>query len=287
MTITRLLLGAALLLASPLVPSSAYQPPVVEPGGTWSSSVRATNYGEAPVTSSARARLRGHPYWGSPAESAVRGEWRDVGPVPLGPGESALLPVDLPVPARAPSVLAVEFQDRGAARWSPEDGRAFPMVEGSETTFRLVAGGSAHYDPEDTLFDFIEAVARNGEEWDALRARLGIVSPDSWGSHPDESDPPPPYGGVRPLFASLNPPNFETETLLAVRTPFHTVRITPRSYWIRSVRARADGTLVCRYSWRVHRDTSGRPIPGILVGGDFLLFAIPKTDAPVIFRRVP
>lgn len=284
MAVHRFLLGAALLLAAPLVPSIAYQHPILEPGGTWTCTVHVWNDRQKPVTTSAKARVRGHPYWGP--LSAARGPWLDIPAQTLEPGEDRTLEVTLTIPSKAPPVLAVEVRSTGGGFWRGGDPWNLPMAEGSEPGYRTVGGGRAAWNVEGDRFPFAEEVVRTVEEWDALRTWFGIVSPDSWGLPPDGNDPQPPFGGGPLLFAGAEAPDLETETLLAIRAPEHGPQVDPRRFSVRSITTRSDGTVVCRYTWRYHRYRGGL-WPAIMEPGDFLLLAIPRTDAPIVFRRVP
>ena len=283
------LFALALLLAP--ASSNAYQPPLVLAGGTWTSVVTCLNQGNEVRTISARARLRSHPYWTPPSQGRVHGPWTEIPPVTIGPGESMELEVDLEVPWRAAGALDVEFRGPRGIAWISNARWAMPLVEADEPAgpvripLRLVAGGIAAYDPEAEANGYVLEAVGDVTAWDALRARLGVISPDSWGLHPDEGDEQPPYGGRNALFAASRAPDLSTETLIAIRTPEYSAHTWPRRLWIRSVTERSDGTLVCRYSWRTRR------VRGLVVGvwdpGDYVLAAIPKTDAPIEFRRVP
>jgi hypothetical protein len=153
--------------------------------------------------------------------------------------------------------------------------------------FRLLAGGDVRNDFDDGTVR--AEAATTVEEWDALREDFGVLAPDSWNLHPTDSDPYELSRGYRRAqFAAGTPPDLETETVVGIRTPGHDVLTVPQHLWVRSVERRDDGTVVCRYSHRFRRIPQGNG--GIILiweRGTYVLVAIPKTDSPVVFRRVP
>jgi hypothetical protein len=291
MKLLSLPLVALALLVLPPASSVAYQPPVVVPGGSWTSVVTCRNDSSAVRTITARARLRSHPFWSPPSQVRIQGPWAEIPSVTLDPGESRELEVELEVPGRAAGALDVEFRGPPGIAWSSDARWSLPLVEAESPAgpagipFRLVAGGSAVYDPDPEARDLVLEAVREDAAWDALRARLGVISPDSWDLYPDEGDGQAPFDGQNAHFAAAAAPDLATETLLALRTPEHGAHLWSRGLWIRSVAERADGTVVCRYSWRTRRVRG--IVQGVWIPGDYLLAAIPATDAPVEFRRVP
>jgi hypothetical protein len=210
------------------------------------------------------------------------------------------VPVELPVPEIPFRPLEVEIRDLGRAEWSPGEDLFRPLMaepsdpppveapEGRRLPYRVIAGGDAPMDagffgdPEPLLT--ATAVARDEASWDAVRESLKILSPDSWGTFPVEADDPgPQYRAVR--FSTVRPPDLSTDTILAIRTG----RLGPGGihlrFCVRSVSIRPNGSILCTYSYR------RRYLPGphyqIDTPGHWLLIAIPKTDAPIVFRRVP
>ena len=290
-----LFVAAAVVLGAS-APSTAYQPTVVVPGGVWTRTVEVDNPTQSPRTVSARVRVRGHPFWSSPSQRAVRGEWVEIPAFELGAFESREIELDIPVPETAPIILTVEIRLRGGGALPVWNYRPLALVEGLVAPprggrergipFRIVGGGDARYPEYYEEFDevTVEAV-RDTSAWDSLRERVGILSPDSWGLHPDENDRWPGSGTRRAEFMAIEPPTLAEEALLAIRTDAHGGHIGPRRLWIRSVGYAADGTIVCKYSYRTRRNGGG--IPGRFHQGKWLLIAIPRTDAPIEFRRVP
>ena len=290
-----LTLGVSLLACPIPVTGLAYQPPVVSREATHHGTLRVANFGLEERSVALQARVRGHRFWSAAAPSAVHGPWVGIGPFVLGPREALEIPIDLPVPWNATSVLEVETRGTERGLGTVADGGHLLLVEPSpplevgpragriRVPFRIVAGGNAAFDPdrESVLVD--SGVVRDDAEWESARALLGMVSPDSWGIE----DPPPPENFPQEAdFASASAPYPATETLLWLRTSRHSPQIRPLRLLIRSVDREPDGTLVCRYTYRF-RNLGRGLYPGISLPGRYLLVAIPRTDAEIEFRRVP
>ena len=301
------LLAAAALVLGTTASSTAYQPPVVIPGGVWACTLRVVNEGDTTVTATARVRAQADGFWNSPSDASRRGRWVAVDAPDLAPGEIREVVVHIPVPDPAPRVMRVEIEADRRSKWRPEDPRTLALVEGGTSSpgapgrsvpFCVVAGGTALYErfgDGESNFQWIEESVEDGTAWDALRARLGIVSPDSWGLLPNEGDAPHDFRHAS--FASLVPPDLSSE-MLVLRTPAYThaarppdARVhpftRPRRFWVRGVEERSDGTVVCRFSYRTRRwRPGGRPYYDSLDEGRYLIVAIPRTDAAIEFRRV-
>jgi hypothetical protein len=288
--------GSMLLL--PSVRSAAYQPPTTVPGGRYPCTLYARNPLQEPLVVSARVRLHGSRYWNRPGATEVGGSWIEVPEQTLAPSETRTVDVELPVPDQAPDVVSVEIRERGGGFWGVGDLRHVALVirppspprESRDVPFRIVGGGKATYRPEEEphLFgaETREETVDDETEWEDLRDRFGIIAPDSWGVHPAEGDLVPADGlHHRADFAAPGSPDFAEETLLAIRTASHSLHVRPLRLFVRSVTTRGDGSVLCRYSYRFER-VSG-PVFGLLEEGRWLLLAIPRTDAPVVFRRVP
>ena len=124
-------------------------------------------------------------------------------------------------------------------------------------------------------------------EWEALRSHLEFLPPVSWGLPIGNGYDHGYYGDGRSPFASASPPDLGTETLLAVYAFGGPEYSVPRQFVVRSIRQRRDGTVVCQFSERYRRLSPRGGYFLISAEPSFLLVAIPKSDAPIEFRRVP
>lgn len=284
------------LLACPIPGTGlAYQPPVVQRASIHRSTLLVFSGRVEERRVALQARLRGHRFWNSAAQAAIHGPWVTLDPFVLGPREEREFTVDLPVPADSPSVLDVETRGDGDYIGTLADAGHLPLVEPApplevgpragriRVPYRIVAGGNAALDPEREMALVDSGVVRDDADWDSARALLGMVSPDSWGLE----DPPPPEDFPQEAaFGSPSAPDLAGETLLWLRTSRHSPQVRPLRFFVRSVEREQDGTLVCRYTYR-YRNLGRGMYPGISLPGRYLLVAIPRTDAPIGFRRVP
>jgi hypothetical protein len=213
------------------------------------------------------------------------------------PGETRTLAFDFEVPGDAPPLLGAEVRIGGAERrrrfrgeTTLDDGGAYRVrpAEGGGTPvpFRVFAHAQAPFGVPPGGF-----VARSDAAWASLRATLGLLSPEEWGTHPSTGEPAPwawDFVGL-PYFAlhrSVHGPDMESETVLAVLGESVGMFET---FWIRSVELRADGVLECRYSYTPCTPHYIGYIlePYCLGANECLYLAVPRTDAPVQFIRVP